>query len=275
MKKNKIIDAIGLADEKYITEAAPAHAKKVSRFERRLPMRRIVAASLAACFVLLTCVLFIPYRTTPPSVARYENSEYYDIIVKLNEANFTAPRQKNRFQTLTRSMENAIDGIFLAKGAATMDSAPNASAPIYEETTDNQVAGVIEADLVKRSDKYIYYLNGSKLYVHTVDGERSRLVSEYKIDTEGVRYAYYDKWELYLSSDCTTLTVIAPCTVRTDKFVSHVALISLDVTDPANITEKGRAAVSGSIGWAYLQPPCRRKASAGDRVLRGRCGFFR
>ena len=252
MKKNKIIDAIGLADERYIAEAAPSRGRMNGGRSgtpvptRRIP-RRIAAAAIAACFVLLTCVLFVPYRTTPPSVAKYENSEYYDIIVKLNEANFEAPRQKNRFQSLTHGVEQALDNFFLAKGAATMDSAPSASAPIYEETTDNQVSGVIEADLVKRSDKYIYYLNGSRLYVHTVDGERSRLVSEYKIDTEGVRYGYYDRWELYLSADCSTLTVIAPCTVKTDKFVSHVAVISLDVTDPANVTERGRVAVSGGL----------------------------
>ena len=147
MKKKKIIDAIGLADEKYIAEAAPSKKRsrdvEVSnpfRGERdqrehtalrclktpvptkRFGLRRIVAASLAACFVLITCVLFIPYRTTPPSVARYENSEYYDIIVKLNEANFKAPRQKNRFQTLTYSIEQSVEDMFLAKGAASMDA---------------------------------------------------------------------------------------------------------------------------------------------------------
>ncbi len=246
MKKNKIIDAIGLADEKYIAEAAPAHAKRARNSAKRLPMRRIVAASLAACFVLLTCVLFVPYRTTPPSVARYENSEYYDIIVKLNEANFDPPRQKNRFQTLTYSVEQSLDLMFKA-GTAVNDAAPGIGAPVYAETTDNQVAGVIEADLVKRSDKHIYYLNGSNLYVHSIEGEESKLISKYNIDTEGVRYAYYDRWELYLSPDCTTVTVIAPCTVKTDKFVSHVTVISLDVTDPANITEKGRASVSGGL----------------------------
>ena len=253
MKKNKIIDAIGLADEKYIAEAAPSK-KRVKSGKLRTPvstkrfgLRRIVAASLAACFVLLTCVLFIPYRTTPPSVARYENSEYYDIIVKLNEANFKAPRQKNRFQTLTYSIEQSVEDMFLAKGAASRNEAPTSGAPVYEETTDNQVAGVIEADLVKRSDKYIYYLNGQSLYIHSIEGEESKLISKYNIDTEGVRFAHYDRWELYLSPDCTTVTVIAPCTVKTEKFVSHVGVISLDVSDPANVREQGRAAVSGGL----------------------------
>lgn len=245
MKKNKIIDAIGLADERFIAEAAPSKKRSRPSPTKRFGFRRIVAASLAACFVLITCVLFIPYRTTPPSVKRYENSEYYDIIVKLNEANFKVPRQKNRFQTLNRSIEQSIEDVFLATGAA--KSEMPTSNGTYAETTDNQVVGVIEADLVKRSDKYIYYLNGSTLYIHSIEGEGSRLVSKYNIDTEGIRYGYYDRWELYLSQDCTTVTVIAPCTVKTEKFVSHVALISLDVTDPANVTEKSRAAVSGGL----------------------------
>ena len=73
MKKNKIIDAIGLADERYVAEAAPSR-NRIKSGQWRIP-RRIAAAAFAACFVLLTCVLFVPYRTTPPSVAKYENSD--------------------------------------------------------------------------------------------------------------------------------------------------------------------------------------------------------
>jgi uncharacterized secreted protein with C-terminal beta-propeller domain len=194
--------------------------------------------------------LFIPYGTTPPSVERYESSEYYDVIMKLNEANFQKPRYKNNFEAVFEGF--FANFLMLKAGAAREDSmAPTsngmATGQSYEETTDNQVSGVIESDIVKRSDKYIYYLNVATLYVYSIEGENSRLVSKYNIDTANARFSYYDRWEMYLSEDCTTVTVIAPCTVRTEAFDAHVAVISLDVSDPKNISERGRASVSGGL----------------------------
>ena len=242
-KSEKMLHAIGYANEDLVAEAMPHASKPRRRFNTAL------AACLAACFIALNLVLFIPYGTTPPSVERYESSEYYDVIMKLNEANYKKPRYKNNFEAV---IEGFFANFLMVKaGTAIEDSAAPANGAdrgqSYEETTDNQVSGVIESDIVKRSDKYIYYLNDATLYVYSIEGENSRLVSKYNIDTANARFSYYDRWEMYLSEDCATVTVIAPCTVKTETFDAHVAVISLDVSDPKNISERGRASVSGGL----------------------------
>ncbi len=52
----------------------------------------------------------------------------------------------------------------------------------YHETTDLQVKGVIEGDIIKRSSKYIYYLSGSKLKIYSIDKQNSELVALYSIE---------------------------------------------------------------------------------------------
>lgn len=244
-----------LADEKFVAEADPEKQYKGAKLENKVidPKKRIrkisiIAACLALAVVAVNLALFIPYGTTPPSVAKYAGSEYYDIIKKLNVVTFKAPEYKNNFEY----MVDGASGIF--KGAAAEDAMPNspgAMAPTssdingtYQETTDNQVAGVTEADRIKRSDKYIYYLSDYQLYVYSIEGADSELVGAYEIG--GMDRGYTNEWDFYLSKDCTTVTLIAP-SYNSQYKTACVNLISLDVTDPVNITEKGRFSVTGGL----------------------------
>ena len=80
--KKKWLQSLGGVDDEYVLEAAPTGA--VRRRAAKSPrMLAILAACL--CFVLLvgTFALFIPYKTTPPSVEKYADSEYYGVIEKL------------------------------------------------------------------------------------------------------------------------------------------------------------------------------------------------
>lgn len=262
MKKKKLLKALELADEKYVAEADPEKHFKGARLKNKIadPKKRIrklslLAACLAVAVVAVNLALFIPYSTTPPDVSRYADSEYYGIIQKLNNITFKAPAYKNNFELLMNSIprfvkEQAGD---VAPGDAPQSPGMSNSAEgvfdvnykgengVYEETTDNQVSGVTEADRIKRSDKYIYYLCDDALYVYSIEGEDSKLSGSYYIyNDEG----YYNEWEFYLSKDCKTVTIVAPCFDKTLK-TAKVLLISLDVTDPANITEKGSVSVTG------------------------------
>lgn len=245
-----------LADEKYVAEADPEKQYKGARLESKVidPKKRIrkwsiIAACVAVAVVAMNLALFIPYGTTPPSVVRYAGSEYYDIIKKLNVVTFREPDYKNNFEYLASGVGSAL------KGAAVEDAiaptSPGAMAPTaadingtYQETTDNQVEGVTEADRIKRSDKYIYYLCDYNLYVYSIEGAESELVGIYFVN--GFDHGYSNEWDFYLSKDCTTVTLIAP-SYNSELKTACVNLISLDVTDPSNITEKGRFSVTGGL----------------------------
>jgi len=243
MKKNSWYRALSLADDKYIAEASPDNVV------RRKRSRRFVSiAAACACLALVVCNLwlFIPYSTTPPSVSQYKDSEYYDLIQKLNVLTYQPPKYKNNAEKLWAGIKN-WNRIFLA----TKDESVNISLGIetdgtsdYQEITDNQVEGIIEADLIKRSDTHIFYLDDNTLRIFSIDKESTTEIGNYVLN-EGADY-YSDQWEFYLSNDCKTATVITHNYTKPGvNYGSYVNLISLDVSDPANIAEKEKFSITG------------------------------
>ena len=247
MKKKKWYRGFGLADDKYVAEAHPDNVIKPKR-------NRVFTSVLAACacFALLfSCLwLFIPYDTTPPDVSRYADSEYYGIIEKLNVLTYERPRYKNNAARLWAKL------ISFGQGKADYDAAPPTSeAPVggYQEITDNQVGGVIEADRIKRSDTHIYYLDGATLRIFSIEKENTEEVGSYAV-LEGMKYYDLEQWELYLSQDCRTVTVVAQHHIRNESgiYVPYVKLISLDVTDPENIVRKNEFSITGDYSSSRM-----------------------
>ena len=255
MKRKKILDALNLADDRFIEEARP----KNSRRQRNLKKLAVFAACFCVLFTSLSLWLFIPFNTTPPSVREYKDSEYYPIIEELNQLTYKRPSYKNNFEKILgnfvmvkedsmnapTSNGFASDGEMNEPGASMGNDHIGDIGEKYQETTDNQVAGVIEADLIKRSDKYIYYLRDNTLTVYSIAGEASDKVGSYTLEVKSSEYYHLFNygWEFYLSKDCKTITLITPIATNTS---SYVEIISLDVSDPEKISEKARFTMSGS-----------------------------
>ena len=249
MKKKNWFRGLSLADDEYVAEAHPDNMIKPKRNKTFIS---VVAA--CACFALIACNLwlFIPFSTTPPDVSQYEESEYYDLIQKLNLLTFEKPRYKNNAQKLWASL-NKIS--FSFTGVKSEDAAPG-DAEIadgatgtpesgYREITDNQVEGIIEADRIKRSDTHIYYLDNAALRIYSIDKENTAEIGSYTLYGDSKNY-YLDQWEFYLSRDCKTVTVVTQYYTKTDKTSErYVSLISLDVSDPTNIVKKEEFSITG------------------------------
>ena len=247
-------------------KSVEAHMERIKHKRRKTVT---VVTSLCLAVAVLSAVLFIPYDTTPPSVAMYAGSEYYTVIQRLNEATYQKPKYKNNFEALGNLLGDlSVFGMKAeAPGAASPDIMMPTGSPNYgivngfgnenstdvpdngqyEETTDNQVAGVIETDLMKRSDKYIFYLCGMELSVYSIAGEDSQLIGSFTLKREikgEKNYTYYNSAEMFLSQDCSTVTVLASGYIDTKG--SFTALINLDVSDPANIIVENEVIFSGS-----------------------------
>ncbi len=258
MKKNKrLFEAISFADDKYIAEADP------SAVARKKKKRIYVWGSLAACFacfvIALNLWLFIPFKNELPDVSRYKDSEYYDVIVKLNAVTYTPPRYKNNFD---KFVLNGIGTIFGATkednavGTGNAEMAPTSSpffgytsdsedsGTEYEEVTDNQVAGIIEADRIKRTSTHIFYLDDKTLKAYSIGGAASEKVGELMLENSDYTHHYTYGWEFYLSEDCKTVTVIAPGYTKNGE--SAMDVISVDVSDPASIRQTGCVSFTGS-----------------------------
>ncbi len=244
-----------LMDEKYIMEAEPKKAA------RPIPRKRVVVSVLASCaclaLVLCNLWLFLPYSTTPPSATGYKDNAYYPVIEKLSALTWEKPKYANNFDMLI----NEVPRDFLAgKGDVMMENAaPEDAGGVYDdvldgefnsaettgstEITDNQVAGIAEADRIKRTDKYIFYLDGSSLRVYSIAGLESAELNRIPL-LGGTKNYYIDRWELYLSADGSTVTVMAM--YPDENRQPRVCVIALDVTDPHSITEKNRLEITGN-----------------------------
>lgn len=237
MKQKKLLSSMELIDEKYIEEASPERKKG-----RRSLWLRVgaIAAAIAITVTSASVWLFAPYSASPPDVSKHSDSQYYPLIQKLNALTFKKPKFNTKYDEL-------LGSLFAKEQTGEITTFPTSEPgitkePNYVETTDNQVSGVIEADLIKRSDEYIFYLRNNELSVYPINGASTECLSVFTVSTEAETYYSYGI-EMYLSEDCSTLSIILPC-YSGNKHLTQI--VSLDVSNPADITEKDRISVSGA-----------------------------
>ena len=242
MKKENWFRSLNLADDKYIAESNPDG--KVKRFSKKRITVSVIAAAACLALYFVNLWLFTPFGHTPPDVSRYHNSDYYGIIQKLNYLTWEKPKYNNNFQILKEKLSNLLGLAPMVPewdGGMEMMGSPGSSAGNYVEITDNQVDGIIEADRIKRSDKYIYYLDYHILRIYSIAGENSEELGAFHL--YGFSDCLLNNWEFYLSEDCKTVTVITQFSDKRNQIC--VGVIALDVSDPTNITQKGRFEITG------------------------------
>lgn len=220
--------------------------------------KTLMATAGALCLCIIAGIVFWPFTGNDQSVEKYKDNEYYHVI-KAIKRDF--PDRKNEGFFWSDSMAGIMGGVVEedAKLESAIPQAPGASkddmlyggANSSVEITDHQVAGVHEADLIKRSNTHIFYLNEGVLEVYPIAGEETKLLSKWRLP---MNYGL-DYWnvEMYLSADATRLTLvmsgygkIQPNAKITD-FAQSVVVISLDVSDPANIQEAGNFYITGNM----------------------------
>ena len=220
--------------------------------------RIIKAAVVLVLFAALSLYLFIPFAPVTSDLTAYEGSSYFPLIEGIEDyrLTFMQPIYKNNFQWLSAEVGGLFG--FLNKGgmAPGMDADNMAPKPelgtngSYIESTDNQVNGVIESDLVKMTDKYIFRLTGALLRVYSIAKEDSELVSEFEIPTFMNERGNHGH-EMYLSLDCNTVTVLKQF-YDYDAQCYKVGLISIDVSDVMNIKLKGMISVDGDLNTSRM-----------------------
>lgn len=219
--------------------------------------RIIKAAVVLVLFAALSLYLFIPFAPVTSDLTAYEGSSYFPLIEGIEDyrLTFMQPKYKNNFQWFAAEVGGLFG--FLNKGgmAPGMDADNNMSgAPeldangSYIESTDNQVNGVIESDLVKMTDKYIFRLTGALLRVYSIAKEDSTLVAEFEIPT--FQAEYRASGEMYLSLDGNTVTIMKQIFDNNSK--AGVGLISIDVSDIKNIKLRGMMSIDGDLNTSRM-----------------------
>ena len=253
MKNKRLLSSFSFIHSEYVKEAEPK-----MKTSSKSPLK---ALGRVACFILAVALglyLFIPFSQQGPDLTAYQSSEYFPIIERIADYRYYPNPYKNNFQAIVADIGDFFDSFgSLAKGDATapapedgadMNGSPNGN---YQETTDNQVNGVVEADLMKRTDKYIFRLGRGKLRVYSIEKEATKCVAEFKIPVFADEYSErYHEREMYLSTDARTITLIAPYTTK--EYGSRIRIISIDVSDLANINIKKTVSIDGSYNSSRM-----------------------
>lgn len=246
MKNKKLLDAFSLVDEKYVEEADPDRARK----RGAMWSKRFAYIAVAACLMLVIVlpILFsgghdsvqVPSTSgaeeSSPADA-YQDSEYHAIIKKLMSY---YKEQEELLGAPQPDAPNAgVDGVFTNAAVATVPAPSEPETP--DDITDNQVAGVVEADLIKRTNTHIFYLRRGTLEAYTIQGKDSAKIGSYSIDGRNPNGFYL------LDNGKKALILTTPI----DDGSSTVALL-LDVSDPANIKEIHQVTVSGFLNTSRV-----------------------
>lgn len=238
--------------------------ENITKKARSISARRkawISVAACACCVAIVCGVLFAPiFHDNPPNINIYRKSEYFPLIEKISVFN-------EKYYIGDSSIWNEIDtsmpgGATAPGDVVTSPSEPSNPTNKYEETTMNQVAGVTEGDILKRSTNHAFYLKsvwenvggGRSVVVHKIFayaiGKEQRLVGEYSLRSADDTIFTLNGWasknpstEMYLSEDANTLTVLADC--KNESGIAYTCVVSLDVSNPENISEKARTYVAG------------------------------
>ena len=219
--------------------------------------RIIKAAVVLVLFAALSLYLFIPFAPVTSDLTAYEGSSYFPLIEGIEDyrLTFMQPIYKNNFQWFAAEVVDLFSFGFKGGMAPGMD-ADNNMAPkpelgangSYIESTDNQVNGVIESDLVKMTDKYIFRYTGSHLRVYSIAKEDSELVAEFEVPS--FQSEYSGSGEMYLSLDGNTVTVMKQ--IFDNKSNPGVGLISIDVSDITNIKLRGMISIDGKYNTSRM-----------------------
>ncbi|MBE6941486.1 MAG: hypothetical protein E7455_04315 [Ruminococcaceae bacterium] len=226
--------------------------KKLQR--RRVQWTAIKATACLLCICLLVGVL-LPHFRNSDVLEQYAQDPYYKVIAAINR---DFQRKEDSWEYLhwedlfwgdafleDESGSRFEEELVYAPGAVPdTDTSISGSANSSVEITDHQVAGVLEGDLIKRSETHIFYLNNTQLEIYEINGEDTK-----KINTVSVGTNWNSDSEMYLSADASRLTVIQSgydAVFSETKKESYVQVISLDVSDPVNVTNVASFYLTGA-----------------------------
>ncbi len=212
-KEEKLIYAMGNINEKFIEEANG----KMKKTANGKPIWKKVAGFII--IVGLALFLFLPVNPGPNNLSAYKDSDYYPLMEKLEpyRAEATALPYDNNFELITSFIGTIFRGLLLGG----MDMLAPGDAPEnemmgsgYVETTDNQVTGVIEGDIVKTSTTHIFHLSSNMyLNIYELSGADTKKVAERDVkaslNARGVSEA-----EMYLTADGTTVIIVVDYTTQ-------------------------------------------------------------
>lgn len=259
-KEERLVDSFGSIDEKFIKEAEGTMKKTKRKTDLgiRFAWKQIVGLVI---LIGVGLFLFLPVNNNVINTAAYKDSEYHSLIESLEpyRASATALPYDNNFELIGMVLKTLFTFTFMG-GAMAPDAAPpmeeeGAMNGEYVETTDNQVSGVIEGDIIKTTTTHLFQYSYGNLMIFKLDGENTERTAIFnvskKFDAKSCNEA-----EMYLTADGKTAIVVIDYMTSDRK--AKVGAIFIDVANPANPYSKGTLSIDGDYNTSRL---------VGDKLL--------
>lgn len=229
------------------------------KLKKKQTQRKALIATAGMLCICIIVGLVLPHLKDDNDIQMYADNEYFKVIEAINR-DFPNRDEKDFWWSWITEEDTLVNSDRM-EAMTPVEPVPEApgEAPDYSmeadrdedasvEITDHQVAGVLEADIIKRSQTHIFYLKGNMLEVYPIAGLETELLNTWCLKTK--ENAYYYSADMYLSADATRLNLVISgfgnvfSEVKRSAFVQ---VVSLDVTDPANIKEANCLYVTGSL----------------------------
>lgn len=287
MKNKKILRSFGDIDEQYIDEARPEAEKSATKKvkkpsqtgQRRKWLVPSFASAVAAVLILAFVIMLLPRSNDEISLP---DGNYKALASFLKATGDDLLYYDNNSSGI---IIGGADGGFEPGGAivkpdeweSSKDGNDNGE---YVEVTDNQEKAITEADLIKRTDKYAFYLSRTDrtLYIYSLDGygddstegiKEKSPVASLAFDLESVCFfdAKTEKTEdispseMFLSMDARTLTVFLNTSTTgvngaKNLFRNYTVIVRVDVSKPDSPVIKDTVKLSGAYNTSRLTSGC-------------------
>ena len=242
MKENEILFALEAVDEEYLEEAKP--------MKNKFSLTGIISVA-AGLLIVVGVALWIGLglgNDTPVAEKPFPEPPRPGKSLASVMADYLLSSEDDEYDNVFPDGDDWFDNDIEE------EVTPEGSNGSYVEVTDNQVAGIIEGDLYKTTDKYIFRYRKGSLYIYSIDGENSAEISVTPI-VENNHPNRYDA-DMFLSMDGNTITLIRQEYV-TDKinvdelyyyYSGHYVtkIHSIDVSDVKNPVISKTLEISGS-----------------------------
>lgn len=218
MRDDKMLLAFGDIDEKYLAEARPRRKARVN-----LVRRLTVAASFLLVIGITFGAVMLRQGSSP------NNGEL-------------SPEFLGAMQDYIINGASSVEVVVGDSGGSdgsVGDVLPNGN---YTEVTDNQVDGIVEGDLVKATDKYLFRLGNHTIYIYSINGEKSNLVSTYTLPFLTIERTHYRYYDMFLSDDGRTLTLFCEYGGGT---LGTTVIFSIDISNIKKPVEKNTVTIEG------------------------------
>ena len=255
MKNRRLLQSLSFIDNKYVKEAEPKMAKSTST-------NPLIAVACLALVAILGLYLFIPLKPNTVDLSVYADSEYSPLIAAIDNYVYKPKQYKNNFKRIINTFSFGFKLAAGSKGEASspdLEESMGSSNNGYVETTDNQVNGVIEADLLKRTETHAFRLGINQgtdiLKIYTVNGKNSEEIATLDIPKFTDEVSTTSSGEMYLSLDGKTVTVIKNYSTKAESqkyTTSKVGITSIDVSDLTAPAVKKQVSIDGSYNTSRM-----------------------